>query len=253
MARILDLMQEPADWRNLPGFLEGLKTSGRRLGKGQVEKMVRRANQKGRQGVVMDVLRRVEGTGVRLGEEAGVVREVMLGAVMRAQDGGWGVEAVEGAGRYARGVWDLLWEERHRGEKQGALDMRKAPEVVGVMVEMEAARMFKGGGDGRAELEKWVERLLGVWSRGDMGLHEGNWNDANHKLLTWAPVWHGMVLARRVLGEESRLWRELGERVEKDLEPMLNKARELVAANAPGKGVRRGLKMYEQLVLEGFS
>lgn len=245
-------MQEPGDWRNLPGFLEGLKTSGRRLGRGQVEKMVRRANARGRQGVVMEVLRRVEGTGVRLGEEAGVVREVVLGAVMRAQEGGWGAEAVEAAGRYARGVWDLLWDERHRGERQG-VDMRKASEVVGVMVEMEAARMVKGGGDRKGELEGWVERLLGVWTRGDMGLVDGDWNDANQKLLRWAPVWHGMVLARRVLGEGSRLGKELGERVEKDLEPMLNKAREMVAANAPKNGVRRGLKMYEQLMLEGFS
>lgn len=246
-------MQEPNDWRNLPGFLEGLKTSGRRLGRGQVEKMVRKANYGERQGVVMDVLRRVEGTGVRLGEEAGVVREVMLGAVMRAQGGGWGLEAVEAGARYARGVWDLLWDERHRGGKQGGLDMRKAPEVVGVMVEMEAARMVKGGGDRKGALEGWVERLLGVWARGDMELLEGDWSDANQKLLRWAPVWHGMVLARRVLWEESRLGKELGDKVEKDLEPVLNKARGMVAANAPEKGIRRGMKMYEQLMLEGFS
>ncbi len=131
--------------------------------------------------------------------------------------------------------------------------MRKAPEVVGVMVEMEASRMVKGGGDRKGELEGWVERLLGVWARGDMELLEGDWSDANQKLLRWAPVWHGMVLARRVLWEESRLGKELGDKVEKDLEPVLNKAREMVAENAPEKGIRRGLKMYEQLMLEGFS
>jgi len=251
-AKILDLMTESAEWKNLPGFLEGLQTAGRRVGAGQLEKMVRRANSAGRQGVVMECLRRVEGTGVRLGDDAGLVREVMLGAVMRAQAGKWEMVAVDGAARYARGVWDLLWDERHRGGKTGGLDMRKAPEVAGIVVEMEAARAVKGGGEGKGELEGWVQRLLGVWEKGDRGLVDGDWSDANQKLLRWAPVWQGMVLARRVLGEESRLGKELRERVEEDLEPMLKKAREIVAANAPEKGVRRGMKMYEQLMLEGF-
>ena len=179
----------------------------------------------------------------------------MLGAVLKAQKESWGKESVEEGARFARQVWDLLWDERHRVVRPAKMDPKMRPEIVGILVEMLAARAVKvgEGKDEGGEVRKYVERLLGLWKYAELEVDEADWNDANAKMLMWAPVWHGMELARQVLGQESQLGKELGERVDKDLEPFLNKARTIVAANAPENGVRRGLRMYEQLMLAGFS
>ena len=131
-------------------------------------------------------------------------------------------------------------------------DPRRRPEVVGIVVEMLSAKAVKTG-EGIEEVGKLVERLLGLWRWAELGFAKRDWRDANKKLLMWAPVWHGMLLAQKILGEESQLGRELGEKIGKDLEPLLNKAREVVAANTPEKGGTRGLTMYEQLTLAGIS
>ncbi len=240
-------MGEAKDWRNLPGFLEGLKTAGRKLKSRQVEKMVRRANAAGRQGVVLEVLRRGEGTGVRL-QEVGFVREVMLGAVMRAIAGNWELEAVKEGEKYSRAYWELLWDEKHRVVRSAEEDPKRRAEVVGVVVEMVAAGIMKGeGGEGKVQdMRGLVERLLGCWQWVELGLDKENWDDANYKLLMWAPVWHGMVLARQVLGGESQIGKELGEKAEK-VESMLEQAKDIVAAITPEGGKRRGLQMYKQL------
>ena len=78
------------DWRNLPGFLEGLRTAKRRIGKGMWEKVVRRAGMYGRVGLVMECARRVEATGLGMGE-VDVVKEMMWGLAdkVNAAEGGW--------------------------------------------------------------------------------------------------------------------------------------------------------------------
>ncbi|KAL8827519.1 MAG: hypothetical protein Q9191_003131 [Dirinaria sp. TL-2023a] len=254
VAKVLALMKEGRDWVNLPGFLEGLKTARRKLRGWQVEKMVRRANECGRQGVVLECLRRVEGTAVGLWEVA-VVRECMIGAVLKAQMDGWGSKGVEEGANFAMQVWDMLWDERHRVARPPEKDPKLRPEIVGVVVEMLAAKAVKvedGKGDSK-ELKKHVERLVGVWKYADLEVDEGGLYDANAKLMMWAPVWHGMKLARTVLGHDSQLGGELGKRIQKDLDPLLKKAKEVVAANVPEGGERRGLKMYEQLLSAGLS
>ena len=244
-------MNETRDWRNLPGFLEGLKTAGRKLGRGQVEKMVRKANECGRQGVVMEIMRRVEATGVGLWD-VDVARECMLGATMRAQQGEWESEGIEAGVKLARQYWDLLWDDRHRVIRPVGLDPRRRPEIVGIVVELLAAKALKSG-ERRDEVERFVERLLGLWKWAELRFDAGNQNDANKLLLMWAPAWHGMVLARQVLGKDSRLGKVLGERLHSDLESILVEARDLLAVNMPDSGGKRGLRMYEQLMHSEFS
>lgn len=247
---------EDRDWRNLAPFLEGLRTAGRRLGEGQVQKMVRRACEKGRLGVVLDVVRRVEGTGVRL-EGVGVVGEVMLGCVGRAMTDSWGAEGVKEGERYARAFWGMLWDERHRVGKPAGEDVRRRVEVVGVVVQMLAVKIRKTGEGSVDELRGLVERLVGCWGWGELDkwgaeeVEERDWSEANTLLVHWAPVWHGMVVARTVLGAESVLGRQLGEKVEA-AEAALKRAREVVK-RAPDSETRRGVRMYDQLLAEGFS
>lgn len=252
IATVVRLMGESGEWGNLAGFLEGLKVARRKVAGWQVEKMVRRANEGGKQGVVMDVLRRVEKTGVGLWDVK-VCREVMRGAVLKATRSGWSEEGIEKGVKYAENVWELMWDPRHVEEqKKVGMDPRGRPEIVGVMVLMHAVKAAKleGGKDEEGMVEKYAEIMLKRWenSRSDMAVDAQDWSDANYKLSIWAPVWYGTRMARQVVGAGSPLGKRLEEKLIQDLEPLVQKSQAIVLAHTPEEGVRRGLKMYEDIL-----
>lgn len=248
-ATVVRLMGESGDWGNMAGFLEGLKVARRKLAGWQVEKMVRRANEGGKMGVVHDILRRVERTGVGLWDVK-VCREVMRGAVLKAAQSGWGEEGIEKGVRYAENIWELMWDPRHTEvQKKIEMDPRQRPEIVGVMALMHAVKVVKlgGGRDEGGMVEKYTQLMLTRWenSREVMAVDAQDWSDANYKLYVWAPVWHGMKLARQIVGAESPLGKRLSDKLSQDLEPLVQKCQAILLAHAPKEGTRRGLKMYE--------
>lgn len=247
VAKVLELMKEGKDWANLPGFLEGLKTAKRKLKGWQIEKLVRKANACGRQGVVLVCLQRVERTGVGLWD-SNVARECMLGAVMRAMEGGWTKERVEDGWRLGRQYWELTWDKRHHSSDGGNAKLNVG--VVGSMVLLNAARVVKAG-EGIEDVEKFAQRLTSLlgpdWAEEMRAKENKGWVEANQDLVIYGPVLKGMQLAQRVLGKDSELGRDLRKRVEKDLEPMLQKALATVNANTPQDGSRRGAKLYGDL------
>ena len=246
------MMGETGDWGNMVGFLEGLKVAKRKLAGWQVEKMVRRANEGGKQGVIHEILRRVESTGVGLWD-VGVCREVMRGAVLKGVQSGWSGEGVEKGVKYAENLWELMWDSRHR-EEQNKLgtNPRGRPEIIGVMVLMHAVKAIRlgAGKEEREMVEKYAELMLERWenSRDVMAADEHDWSDANYKLLIWAPVWQGLKTARQVVGAGSPLGKRLGEKLNRDVEPLMQKSQAIISAHALDKGTRRGLKMYEDIL-----
>ncbi|CAD6591011.1 MAG: hypothetical protein ASARMPRED_005146 [Alectoria sarmentosa] len=251
-AKVVQLMGESGDWGNMAGFLAGLKVARRKLAGWQVEKMVRRANEGGKQGVMHEILRRVEKTGVGLWDVK-VCREVMRGAILKGVQSGWSKEGIERGVKYADNIWELMWGPRHAEEqKKLGTDPRGRPEILGVMVLMHAIKALKlaGGKDEGGVLEKYAEVMLKRWenSRGEMVIDEQDWSDVNYKLSIWAPVWHGMKMARQVVGAGSPLGKKLGEKLSQDLEPLMQKSQAILSAHAPEEGMRRGLKMYEDIL-----
>ena len=249
-AKVVALMAECEDWGNMAGFLEGLKVAKRKLAGWQVEKMVRRANEGGKMTVVHDILRRVEKTGVGLWGLR-VCSEVMRGAVLKGVQSGWSEEGVEKGVKYAENIWELMWDSKHveQQEKTG-MDPRKRPEIIGMMVLMHAVKAVKygGGKDEGGMIEKYAELMLKRWenSRDEMAVDVKNWSDANDKLLMWVPVWHGIKLARQIVG--SPLGNSLEEKYTQELGPLIQKSQAVISARAPGEGMRRGLKMYEDVL-----
>jgi len=242
-------MAETGDWRNLPGWLEGLKTARRSIKGWQMEKMVRRAVEGGRMGVVHECLRRVEGTGLGLWDLR-VAREVVWGAVAKARQSGWSQEGVERGVKFAEDVWDLMFDPRHAGKMVGREDAKKRLEIIGVMVQMHAAKavLFGEGMDEGGKVERYTELMLGRWDKTELEVDEEDWNDANYKLLMWAPVWHGMTLAQKVLDPSKPLAKILRIKLTQDLQPQIVRAQAVLSAHAPEEGKRRGLKMYEELI-----
>ena len=246
-------MHTADDWKNMVPFLAELKVARRQVTAGMMQKLVRKANERGRQGSVMEMLLGVEKTGMVL-REVELVREVMSGGVMRAQATGWGDE--EGVGkalRYVEGVVELCEDPRHtRGERITAGDPRARPEVWGTVLLVAGWRdkRFRGGRDEDGKVKRYAEKVMGLWRNAGLVLEDGDWLAANRILFTWSPVWHGMRIALDCLEEGSDLAKQVKNAMTQDLEPVLEKAKDLLAANAPEAGERRGLTMYESLAAE---
>ena len=245
-------MGESGDWGNMAGFLDGLRVARRKLAGWQVEKMVRRANEGGKMGAVLDILRRVESTGIGLWDVK-VCREVMRGAVLKGVQSGWSEEGVKRGVKYAENLWELMWGPKHvEGQEKTGENPKGRPEIIGTMVLMHAVKALKlgGGKDEEEMIRKYAGLMLKKWenSRGDMVIDTQDWSDANYKLYIWAPAWHGMKMARQVIGAGSPLGKSLGEKLSQDLDPLIQTSQAIVLAHAPEEGTRRGLKMYEDIV-----
>ncbi len=243
-------MYEPRDWENLPGFLAGLHAAKRRLDAGQLEMMVRRANEQGRQGTVMECVRRAATTGVGL-DEVRLVREVMWGARVRAWRAGWSEEGVGRGLRQGEQMLELL-EDPNCSVGRGVEGERfgRMPDVVGVVLELAAVRAVRygGGEDEDAKVAAYAAATVAglrtqalTTDLGASGLH-----DANYELQRWAPVLHGLRLAVDVLKAKPQLAKDVSDSARK-LEEVVSKARDLVLANTPQDRTRRGLMVYDDI------
>ncbi|KAL8798288.1 MAG: hypothetical protein Q9200_007798, partial [Gallowayella weberi] len=247
---ILELCKEPKDWVNMVPFLIGLKTAGRKISSGQFEKMVRRMAEKGGLGVLLEMARRVEVTGMKLGD-VGVAREVMWGAVGRCINTGCSEEGVKDGAKFVNTIWEMLSEERHKDKNARGRDgdPKIKPEVIGAVLWMRAVRsiVLEQGQDGNGEVKRAVEMVLAVWKTADLTVKKEGWHDANHKLLMWAPVLHAMKMARRIVGPNTSLGRDLTSTITLDLEPTIEKARDVVSRSITADTSRRGLIFLESL------
>ncbi|KAI4089124.1 MAG: hypothetical protein LQ344_005603 [Seirophora lacunosa] len=250
IAEALALMREPRDWLNVIPFLEGLRQSGRKVRGWQAEKMARRMGERGAQGVLMEVLRRVDGTGVRLGDLK-VCREVMWGGVGRCVQSAWSEEGVREAERWMETWWGMLDEDRHvnKEARKSGRDPKLSPDVVGLLLWVRAVRrlLFGEGKDEGGKVKAAAEMVMAVWGNRDVSVDEADWNDANYKLMMWAPVWHAMVMARKVLGDDTPLGRSMETAITQELEPTLKKASSIVEQHVSGETDRRGRVLYNEL------
>lgn len=250
----MDLLKEKKDYDILPGLLEGYKKSGRVLRKGMAEKLIRRAAEAGRGGVVMECLRRVEKTGVRL-DDVAIAREAMWVAVRQAVQSEWSETGLEKALKFAEGVLDLLEDTRHMPPKHVSPsdDPLFKPEIAGVALDLSAALATKYPSSMPSHTKKlgqYVKRMSTLWPNADLHIDPENWNDANYKLLMWLPVWHGLKMANR-LPEKSPAVRQLTGVPLQQVGQTVEKARDVVLAHGKekgeGEGMRRGLKLYAEL------
>lgn len=221
----------------------------RRLGSGQVEKMVRRASEMGRQGVVMECVRRAGTTGVFL-NDARVAREVMWGARLRAQDAEWSEEGTTKALLQAEQIMELLEDPKH-ASKQGTVGVhpRKLPEIVGIVLELAAVKAVKyanGQDEDGKVLAYATPTLADIRAHGDLSFDREDWHDANYKLQMWAPVLHGLRLAFGVLKGNTSVAQDI-KSTTRELGEVVSQTRQVLLASMPQEGTRRGLKVYDDL------
>ncbi|KAI9829667.1 MAG: hypothetical protein M1819_006038 [Sarea resinae] len=243
-----------SDWSNLIPFLQGLHASSRTLNAAQLEKTARLANTSGQQGILTEAIRRVESTGFTL-TALPVVREVILGAHLRAAQANWDEAGIAKAFRQAETTIEALEDARHCGGRGiSAADPRAQPDIIGVVVELAAAHALKshGGADFDAGLvATYVTRLRATWHHASFPALDPTslrasrtaLNEANHALMRWAPVAHGLRLAARVLEPRSELGVWLVQAT-KEVDAVVKATAE--ALRSANKGSRpRGLSVLE--------
>ena len=249
--KALRIMRELDDWRNLPLFLEGLNMAKRQPEGDQLEKMIRWLVETGRRLEVLELVKQVERTGIGLWDTR-VTREVMWGGPIKAAQLGWTRRSVETTVGYLDRVWAVMsdWKHSEHANVDGGPHPSRLPEINGVMLQMYAAQtrmMQQDDGtqtdkergptmtmpDALLQVQKWAARTFAQWDRLDVDTRDADWSDLNYKMCLWAPVWHGLKLAREVLGTTSPLAFVLEEK-EKQLRGLLDHARAVVVRHTPG-------------------
>ena len=244
-------MKEGKDFDTLPGILEGYKLAKRNVTDAMKEKMIRKCSQVGKGGLIMKCIQEVDKTGIKL-DSLSVARCVMLISVYRAIESEWSKAGLEKASRFAESILNMLEDPQHVVSKGTPkhLDPRIHPDILGVVLSSFATRAVRlqTAQDHDGKVAKYAQRMLSLWPNADFSLDKAGWHSANTQLLRWTPTWHGMNMALRVLNSKSELGRRLNDAFRKDVQPLVEKARDILLAHPPAEGGQRlGMKMYSDL------
>ncbi|KAK3073348.1 hypothetical protein LTR53_005144 [Teratosphaeriaceae sp. CCFEE 6253] len=208
-------------WQNLPALLTGMKDLGRgtpeskagqrrsmagnSLGEGSLGKVVRKASAAGRMGIVVQCLNQVAQTGLSLKHNE-VLEPVLWGLRDAAAADDWSEANMDKADRLAEEILGMLEMEAHGGGKtMRPRDARRRPEVVAAFLELTAVRAYKfqDGKDTDGTVRMYVERLLSCIGKNPQPPAQPPVDSGPQaELLNSLPIFHGLLLAERVLGAD---------------------------------------------------
>ncbi|KAH9832134.1 hypothetical protein Tdes44962_MAKER08824 [Teratosphaeria destructans] len=208
----LDLIFESDDhtaWAQLLHILIGMKRAnalskleGRAFGK-----IVRKAGEAGRLGIVLRCLAQSELTGMTLRNRE-LLDQLVCGLHDVAQKSGWEKEAVQKALKEAHMVARLLETEEHGGGRYVEEDdARRRPEIIGVFLELAAVNAYKhyNGEDREGNVRIYANRLLSCLDQ-DLNSVSIPQKPApkgpQYAILHAVPVWHGLHLADKILKDD---------------------------------------------------
>lgn len=197
---VIAKMQTTQDWQNLVPFLSGLRMSHRRLRASRWEWIVRKAGQANALGIVLECAKQAERTNLRL-TDAGFVKRLYFELHRKAQLGEFQDPEVSKALGLARQFASLMEAPEHL-VKDPETDPRRKPAVIGVLLELSAARALKvnGGKDEGREVHAYAQRLMGSWNRGNFSSEVKDWVNVDLMLQENMPIYNGMKLALQVHG-----------------------------------------------------
>lgn len=226
LARLLGGSSDPNRWNNLLPFLEGMKMAHEKMPVDWLEKMTRKAGEAGRIGVIIRCAQMVKRTGVCLAEP-GITRQLLLALHIQAAEAGWlsldgsssGETTALSRGssiivRQAEEIARLMDSPDHCGLHHGGdatqRDMRSDLTVLGVLVELSAAKLNAAlestaqvedegshpGAAAASQFSAFLARLLTSWTKNSQYLSAQSILVPELRLEAWLPVWHGLRMAR---------------------------------------------------------
>lgn len=166
--KLVDIMSNTTDdavWSNLPAFLNGIVLAKVDLPPYFYEKIVRKAGEIGKERIVLTCAERSEETGLRLSRR-GIAKELMLAFHDRAVRADFQGPELEAAAQRAEKVARMLEDEMHKREKlkAGETDARTSPLVLGVLLELAAARAVHKfeSKDQDGKVASYASRMLNI-------------------------------------------------------------------------------------------
>ncbi|KAK4978404.1 hypothetical protein LTR66_010606 [Elasticomyces elasticus] len=254
LQKAVSLMREKEDWEQVGSMLEGLRTSKAVVKADYMERLVRKANEAGMQHVILRCLQQADKTGLTL-RDPRVLEQVLHGLRERAQSGEWAEESVLHAIKQADEVARLLEHEEHgTGRKLSQDDPRTSPTVIGVFLELAAVRAWKHTDkkDEDGTVEKYAERLLAVMgSKTQPSITVSDEPGPQPKFSKAIPVWHGLLLARKILGSKMPQDQN-AQRIVKDYEEQLSRACDKLESKAdatsPSTFTARAVRSFRDAV-----
>ena len=247
LAKLLESSSDLRDWDNLPPFLEGMVMAKEKLPDGWLQKIVKKANERGRSGVIIRCAEMVKKTGVTFADQH-VAEEMMLGCHIRAARANWRGDDAEKAMKQAERVALMMEAQGHCGGalKKGQEDMRKSPMVIGVLLELAAARALDAneGKDVDGKVIRYAQNALVLCERTSFEPGKDR-IEAASMLERSLPLWVGLKMAQKVDEiQQGTLASNLREQAGR-LERAINEAKGRVEEQAKGKP-RRCINMYNE-------
>lgn len=248
LTSLLENSPDLRDWNNLAPFLEGMVMAKEKLPDGWLQKMARKANERGRSGVIITCAEMVKKTGVTFADPY-ITEEMMLGCHFRAAQAKWTGDDAAKAMKQAERVALMMEAKEHCGGtlKEGQEDMRKSTIVIGVLLELAAARALHAnvGKDVDGKVVRYAQNALVVCEKTSFQPGEDH-VEAGTMLERSLPLWAGLKMAQKVDEmQQGTLASNLREQAEK-LERVINKAKVQVEEQAKGKP-RRCINIYNEV------
>ncbi|AEO57545.1 hypothetical protein MYCTH_2303816 [Thermothelomyces thermophilus ATCC 42464] len=217
LKQIISLLKTPADFQNIPPFLEGCVRARRKIEPVDYIRLVRLAALNGQLQMIMDCVKAADKTGFKL-DNSHVINELLAYIQRPAILGGFDEAKTKAALKQVRLVLNILEsdEEHHRpgAKTAGAFPYYRDPQVLGARLHMAAARAVhhRGGKDEDGRVARYAEELVALWPE-NAGLldlqpdrayrkRDGIMRymlDRNTYLFMASPVLNGLTLAAQVV------------------------------------------------------
>jgi hypothetical protein len=245
----IKLMKDKRDWDQVPPLLQGLKNAGRDLKKRHIQGLFRKAALAGRMDVMLECVRRVAHTGIRL-NDPDLVAAFMWGIQYKVIVSNFAERETKQALSWAEMVLVMLEEERHTGTLEG-VDPRTVLEVVGAPLQLAAVRASRhlDGKDEDGIVAKYAEMLLRTSLNTQPPLLPSI--PFTHRNKIWIrkifPTLHGMTVAQTILDPTSEVAKQL-----KDTTDTLQASfdAQLDFIKETGEGGTFWTEMYHKLMTE---
>ncbi|PYH48853.1 uncharacterized protein BP01DRAFT_288252 [Aspergillus saccharolyticus JOP 1030-1] len=192
-------MKTEDDWKQLPAFLTALHNVNRKL---NLEMVVRRAGMNDAMKFILAAAQ-AKDTGFSL-RSPGLVQKIFFELHLHAQKHGFKGPEVDRMLRLAQSFVDLMGLPRHVNNNP-AKDPRRRPAVIGVLLELSAARALDkfGGKDTDGLVRAYSERLLASLNNKHFRLEMKkpnlyrNWTKIDGKLEQVVPIYNALVLTQK--------------------------------------------------------
>lgn len=242
---IISLMKTKQDWQHLVPFVSGLRMARWRLKRNQWEYIVRKAGDADALGAIIECAKQSARTGLRL-DDKGIVRRLFFALHRKAQLAEFEEAATLKALTLAKEAITLMESPSHLVHDV-LKDSRRMPFVIGVLLELNAARAVnhRGGEDTDGAVRKYALRLLGTLEVENVNSEPKNWYDIDQMLQENVPIQNAVKLALQVNGiaATKSLSEPLTSQMEK-LRTWITKQRDLApqhVKNKPSLGYKESL------------